>query len=285
MRPVITLISRTRAANLRAPFYDGLRIKRQGMPMRTKLVAGNWKLNGSRDTNERLVSGILAGAGEAGAAEILLCPPFVYLSQVGDLISGSAVMLGAQDVATQAGGAFTGEISAAMLKDAGCSHVIIGHSERRALFGDTDEAVAAKFKAVHEQGLTPILCIGESREEREAGVTMKVIDRQLAAVLAAVGVDSFAAGVVAYEPVWAIGTGLTATPEQAQEVHAHVRSIITASDAKIAAGMRILYGGSVKGANASDLFNMEDIDGGLIGGASLDPDEFLAICRAAAGKN
>jgi triosephosphate isomerase len=253
--------------------------------MRTKLVAGNWKLNGSRNANQRLVSGILASAGEAAVAEILLCPPYVYLSQVGAQIADSAVMLGAQDVAAQAGGAYTGEVSAAMLKDAGCSHVIIGHSERRALFGDADEVVAAKFEAAHEQGLTPILCIGESREERESGATMAVIDRQVGAVLDATGVEPFAASIVAYEPVWAIGTGLTATPEQAQEVHAHVRSIIAASDAKIAAGLRILYGGSVKGANAAQLFSMEDIDGGLIGGASLDADEFLAICRAAAGTN
>jgi len=253
--------------------------------MRTKLVAGNWKLNGSRDANQRLVSGILAGAGDATDAEILLCPPYVYLSQVGDLVADSPVMLGAQDVAMQAGGAFTGEISAAMLKETGCSHVIIGHSERRAMFGDTDEVVAAKFGAACEQGLIPILCIGESQEERESGVTMTVIDRQVEAVLDAVGVTPFADGIIAYEPVWAIGTGLTATPEQAQEVHAHVRSIIAARDAKIAAGLQILYGGSVKGANAPELFNMEDIDGGLIGGASLDPDEFLKICRAAAGTN
>ncbi len=251
--------------------------------MRIKLVAGNWKLNGSRDANQRLVSGILENAGEASAAEILLCPPYVYLPQVGAQISGSTVMLGAQNVATEASGAFTGEISAAMLRDVGCSHVIIGHSERRSLFGDTDEIVAAKFRAAHEQGLTPILCIGESREERESNVTMSVINRQIGAVLDATGVEPFATSIVAYEPVWAIGTGLTATPEQAQEVHAHVRSIFASSDAKIAAGLRILYGGSVKGANASELFAMEDIDGGLIGGASLDSDEFLAICRAAAG--
>jgi triosephosphate isomerase len=253
--------------------------------MRTKLVAGNWKLNGSQDANQRLVSGILAGAGEAANAEILLCPPYVYLPQIDDQIAGSTVMLGAQDVAMQAGGAFTGEISAAMLKDAGCTHVIIGHSERRAMFGDTDEVVAAKFSAAFEQGLIPILCIGESQEERESGVTMAIIDRQVGAVLDTVGVTPFADSIIAYEPVWAIGTGLTATPEQAQEVHAHVRSIIAARDAKIAADLRILYGGSVKGANAPELFNMEDIDGGLIGGASLDSDEFLAICRAAAGTN
>ena len=249
--------------------------------MRTKLVAGNWKLNGSRDANQRLVSGILAGAGQAAGAEILLCPPYVYLPQVDAQCADSAVMLGA----AQAEGAFTGEVAAPMLREVGCSHVIVGHSERRSLFGDTDEVVAAKFKAAHEQGLIPILCVGESLEERESGVTMAVIDRQVGAVLDAAGVELFAAGIIAYEPVWAIGTGLTATPEQAQEVHAHIRSVIAASDAKIAAGLRILYGGSVKGANAAELFDMEDIDGGLIGGASLDADDFLAICRAAAGTN
>ena len=253
--------------------------------MRTKLVAGNWKLNGSRDANQRLVSGILAGAGEAAGAEILLCPPYVYLPQVGADSADSAVQLGAQDVAAQAEGAFTGEVSATMLREVGCSHIIVGHSERRSLFGDTDEVVAAKFMAAHEQGLTPILCVGESLEERESGVTMAVIERQVGAVLAAAGIEPFAASIIAYEPVWAIGTGLTATPEQAQDVHAHIRSIIAASDAKIAAGLRILYGGSVKGANAAELFAMEDIDGGLIGGASLDADDFLSICRAAAGIN
>jgi len=253
--------------------------------MRTKLVAGNWKLNGSRDANQRLVAGILARADEAPAVDILLCPPYVYLPQVGAQIDGTAILLGAQNVSAEASGAFTGEVAAAMLRDIGCSHVIVGHSERRSLFGDTDERVAARFAAAHGQGLTPILCVGESLEERESGVTMAIIDRQLDAVLDTVGIEPFATGIIAYEPVWAIGTGLTATPEQAQEMHAHIRSKFAASDAKIAGGLRILYGGSVKGANASNLFAMNDIDGGLIGGASLDPDEFLAICRAAAGTN
>ncbi len=253
--------------------------------MRTRIVAGNWKLNGSRLANQRLVADILGGAADLSDTEIILCPPFVYLPAVGEQISGSNVQLGAQNAAAQASGAFTGEVSAAMLRDVGCSHVIVGHSERRALFGDTDEIVAGRFRAVHEQGLTPILCIGESLEERESGVTMTVIERQIGAVLDAVGVEPLAASVIAYEPVWAIGTGLTATPEQAQEVHSHVRSIIAARDAKIAAGLRILYGGSVKGANAAELFAMADIDGGLIGGAALDAAEFLTICRAAAGNN
>lgn len=253
--------------------------------MRTRIVAGNWKLNGSRQANQRLVADILGGAADLTGTEILLCPPFVYLPTVAEQIAGTAVQLGAQNVAAQASGAFTGEVSAAMLADVGCSHVIIGHSERRSLFGDTDELVAARFQAACEQGLIPILCVGESLEERESGVTMAVIERQVAAVLEVAGVEPLAAGIIAYEPVWAIGTGLTATPEQAQEVHSHVRSIIAARDAKIAAGLRILYGGSVKGANASELFAMADIDGGLIGGAALDAGEFLTICRAAAGNN
>ena len=172
-----------------------------------------------------------------------------------------------------------------MLRDVGCSHAIIGHSERRALFGDTDVVVARKFLAAHAEGIQPIVCVGESLEEREAGVTMDVVKRQITAVMQAGGVELFTASIVAYEPVWAIGTGLTATPQQAQEVHAHIRGIIAAADAKIAGGLRILYGGSVKGSNASDLFAMDDIDGGLVGGASLDATEFVAICSAAAGRN
>ena len=249
--------------------------------MRTKLVAGNWKLNGSRDSNQRLIEGLLGGIEAAGRADVLVCPPFVYLDQVRELLAGSPVALGAQDVAEQASGAFTGEVSAAMLAETGCSHVIIGHSERRALFGDTDERVAAKFTAAREQGLVPILCVGETQQERESGVTIDVIDRQVGAVLDGAGAGAFDAAIIAYEPVWAIGTGLTATPDQAQEVHAHIRSVIAAADAKIAGGLRILYGGSVKGANAAELFAKQDIDGGLIGGASLDADDFLAICRAA----
>jgi triosephosphate isomerase len=250
--------------------------------MRTPLVAGNWKLNGSRESNRRLVQGVVAQTGAGASCEVMVCPPFVYLSELAEMLDGSHVRLGAQNVSAESAGAFTGEVSAAMLGDVGCGHVIVGHSERRAIYGETDVMVAAKFQAAQAEGIEPILCVGETREERESGVTMEVVDRQLLAVLDTAGAGSFARAVVAYEPVWAIGTGLTATPEQAQEVHAHIRGVIAAVDAKIAAGLRILYGGSVKSGNAAELFAMEDIDGGLIGGASLDAPEFAAICIAAA---
>jgi len=253
--------------------------------MRKKLVAGNWKLNGSSEANHGLLGGILEGIGEAAGAEIMVCPPYVYLAEVAGQLDLTQIMLGAQDVASEASGAFTGEVSAAMLRDIGCTHSIIGHSERRTLFGETDDVVAGKFMAAQASDLVPVLCIGETLKERESGVTMDVISRQIAAVLETSGVGGFGAAIAAYEPVWAIGTGLTASPEQAQEVHAHIRSIISAADAKIGAELQILYGGSVKGANAAELFAMEDIDGGLIGGASLDAAEFLAICVGAARAN
>jgi triosephosphate isomerase len=257
--------------------------------MRTSLVAGNWKLNGSRESNQRLVQGIVDGLGDQSgsrsACQVMACPPFVYIAEIAQALAGTGVLLGAQNLAAEATGAFTGEVSGPMLREVGCSHVIVGHSERRALFGETDEIVAAKFQAALAHGLEPILCVGESLEEREAGVTMDVIDRQIGAVLEAAGAGAFAAAIVAYEPVWAIGTGRTATPEQAQEVHAHIRGVFSAADAKIGADLRILYGGSVKGGNAHDLFAMEDIDGGLVGGASLDASGFVAICAAATGKD
>ena len=250
--------------------------------MRKKLVAGNWKLNGSSEANRALLAGILEGLGEAAGAEVMVCPPFVYLSEVAGQLDVTPIMLGAQNVAAEASGAFTGEVSAAMLRDVGCTHAIIGHSERRTLFGETDEVIAAKFVAAQAVGLVPILCVGETRDEREGGITMDVISRQVGVVLETAGVSTFAEAVVAYEPVWAIGTGLTATPDQAQEVHAHIRGIVASADAKIGAELQILYGGSVKGGNAAELFAKPDIDGGLIGGASLDASEFLAICVAAA---
>ncbi len=251
--------------------------------MRKALVAGNWKLNGSREANSALVQAITAELGSGLGCDILVCPPFVYLDEIGRALSGTDVLLGAQDVASESGGAFTGEVSAEMLREIGCSHAIIGHSERRALYGESDAVVARKFEATRAQNIVPILCVGESLEEREAGITMDIVDRQIGAVLAAAGVEAFAGSVVAYEPVWAIGTGRTATPDQAQEVHAQLRGIVSAADAKIGAELRILYGGSVKGANARELFSMADIDGGLIGGASLDAADFVAICKAASG--
>jgi triosephosphate isomerase len=251
--------------------------------MRTPLVAGNWKLNGTRDSNRQLLQGVLASASAPLGAEIMVCPPYVYLEEVARLVSASGILLGAQDLSVETTGAFTGEVSGAMLLDVGCTHVIIGHSERRAGFGDTDSVVAAKYMAAHDQGLQPIICVGESLEDRESGVTMDVIDRQIGAILDTGRISALASSVIAYEPVWAIGTGRTASPDQAQEVHAHIRGTVAAADAKIAGGLRILYGGSVKGANAAELFSMDDIDGGLIGGASLDVAEFAAIYNAAAG--
>lgn len=248
---------------------------------RVPLIAGNWKMHGSLAANRELVDGILAGVSGIGA-RVLLCPPHVYLTSVAERLSGSTIDLGAQDLCEQTGsGAYTGETSGAMLKDVGCEYVVVGHSERRSIYGETDERVAAKFKAAQAQDLIPILCVGETLEQREQGHTQAVVASQVQTVLDASGVAAFARAVVAYEPVWAIGTGLTATPEQAQDVHAMIRAKFAALDGTIAAELTVLYGGSVKGANAGEIFAMDDIDGGLIGGASLNADEFLAICRAA----
>jgi triosephosphate isomerase len=250
---------------------------------RQLLIAGNWKMHGSLTGSRELVSALCAGVGSEVHARMLLCPPYVYLGAVREWLEGSAILLGAQDVSTKMGtGAYTGEIAADMLRDVGCSHAIVGHSERRMLFGESDAVVAAKFKAAQQAGVTPILCVGETLEEREAGNTERVIERQMSAVIDAAGVAAFAHAVVAYEPVWAIGTGRTATPEQAQHVHAFIRGMIAARDATIATELKILYGGSVKGANARSLFSMADIDGGLVGGASLTAPEFLEIFRAGA---
>ena len=250
--------------------------------MREFLVAGNWKMNGGTTANETLVSGIVAGVPEGSGFRLLVCPPFPYLSSVAGLVSGSKVALGAQNVSEHESGAFTGETAPSMLTDVGCHYVIVGHSERRAIYGETSEQVAAKFQAAQAAGIIPILCVGESLEEREAGATEAVIDEQLNAVLGAAGADSFAAAVIAYEPVWAIGTGMTATPEQAQDVHKHIRARLAEHGADLAERVQILYGGSMKGENAPGLLCMPDIDGGLIGGASLKASDFLAIAEAAA---
>jgi triosephosphate isomerase len=249
---------------------------------RKLLIAGNWKMHGSLTESRELVTDLIEGVTGERSAEMLLCPPLVYLSDLSSWVAGSPILLGAQDLSEQtAPGAFTGEVAGTMLLDVGCEYVIVGHSERRTLYGETDGQVATKFKAAQSQGLTPILCVGESLEEREAGRTETVVRRQVDAVLNAAGVEAFATAVIAYEPIWAIGTGLTATPAQAQDVHAAIRTMISTRDATIAAELRILYGGSVKGANAHELFAMDDIDGGLVGGASLKAQEFLAIYRAA----
>ena len=240
-------------------------------------------MHGALAESRQLVDALRAGVTDGARATMLLCPPYVYLPAVHGWLQGSPIVLGAQDLADKpATGAYTGEVSGQMLRDVGCSHVIVGHSERRALYGETDAVVATKFKAAQVAGLTPIVCVGETLEQREAGQTRAVISGQVAAVVDSAGVQAFAKAVIAYEPVWAIGTGRTASPEQAQEVHAFIRGMISARDATIAAGVSILYGGSVKGANARSLFAMADIDGGLVGGASLVAAEFLEIFRAAA---
>lgn len=249
---------------------------------RRRIVAGNWKMHGSRSQNRSLIDGLLAPAAIDDSATCLVFPPFVFLGEVARQLSGSPIGLGAQDVCAEAQGAFTGEVSAAMLADIGCTHVLVGHSERRTLYGEDDSLVARKYMAALAANLVPVLCIGEQLAERDAGATHAVVARQLDAVLALAGVAGLARGIVAYEPVWAIGTGRTATREQAQDVHAFIRGRVAAHDASIAAGLAILYGGSCKASNAAELFGMPDVDGGLIGGASLKAEEFLAIWSAAA---
>jgi triosephosphate isomerase len=243
-------------------------------------------MHGSKSQVKGLINGLLAGIKQQPALadqsriDILVLPTFVHLSEVHDLIAHSPILLGAQNLYLGAQGAFTGEVSGAMLADQGCQYVLIGHSERRSLFHDDLALTAAKFKAAQEAGLIPILCVGETRAQREAGETEKVVREQLDAVLSASGIDAFKQAVIAYEPVWAIGTGLTATPEQAQAVHAFIRNYITQNNVDIGSAIRILYGGSMKAENAASLLAMPDIDGGLIGGASLDATSFLAICEA-----
>jgi triosephosphate isomerase len=238
-------------------------------------------MHGTRADNARLVEELLAHAPGSPAADCIVCPPLVYLQEVGRLLRDSLYILGAQDVCADTQGAFTGEVSAAMLKDVGCQYVIVGHSERRLLYRESDQLVARKFAAAHSKGLIPILCVGEQLADSEAGRTREVIARQLDVVLELCGAGALEHGVIAYEPVWAIGTGRNAAPDQAQEVHAFIRGRIGARDARIAAATRILYGGSVKAGNAAELFAMPDVDGGLIGGASLKADEFLTILAAA----
>jgi triosephosphate isomerase len=238
-------------------------------------------MHGSRHENARLIEDIVGGYPANAGADCVVCPPFVYLQEVGRLVRDTPVELGAQDTCADAHGAFTGEISAGMLKDVGCKYVLVGHSERRLIYRESDQLVARKFAAAHAKGLIPVLCVGEQLADREASRTEEVIARQLDVVLELCGPEALGQGVVAYEPVWAIGTGRTASPEQAQEVHAFIRARIAGRDARIAAATRVLYGGSVKASNAAELFGMPDVDGGLIGGASLKADEFLAILSAA----
>ena len=234
---------------------------------RARLVAGNWKMHGGRASNQALLDALVAGMSAAGEVQCAVCPPFPFLQQVAERLRGTRITLGAQTVSEHAQGAYTGEVSAAMLAELGCRYVIVGHSERRQLFGEKDAQVAAKFAAARAAKMTPILCVGETLEEREAGKTEAVVARQLAAI-------DFKEAVLAYEPVWAIGTGRNATPEQAQAVHAFLRQ-------KVPAETLILYGGSVKAQNAAAIFAMPDVDGGLIGGASLVAKDFIEIVRAA----
>lgn len=253
--------------------------------IRKPLIAGNWKMHGSQAQVQTLLSGIIRGADSfTTRVEIAVLPTFVYLPLANQLLTQAAntsVLLGAQNLYTGSQGAFTGEVSGAMLKDIGCHYVLIGHSERRAVFHESLDLVAAKFKAAFDAGLKPILCVGETQKEREDEQTERVIREQLASVIEFVGIDSFNRAVIAYEPVWAIGTGLTATPQQAQETHAFIREYLQQNNVDIAETIRILYGGSMKAENAQALLAMPDIDGGLIGGASLNADSFLAICAAA----
>jgi triosephosphate isomerase len=249
--------------------------------MRQKLVVGNWKMHGNAVENRRLLQGLVAGFASAGDVDAAVCVPYPYLAQAQSMLAATPLAWGAQNVSEHAQGAYTGEVSAAMLGDFGCRYVIVGHSERRALHGESNAQVAAKFVAAMSAGLVPILCVGETLVQREAGETVRVVSAQLDTVLDVAGVAAFSGAVVAYEPVWAIGTGRTATPAQAQEVHAALRGRVAERDAGVAGGLRVLYGGSVKAQNAGEIFSQADIDGGLVGGASLVVGEFLAICQAA----
>lgn len=238
-------------------------------------------MNGSRAESTALLTALVQGVVTVSGTEVVVCPPFILIPLAAERLAKSAIAWGGQNLDPRKSGAYTGEVSGPMLRDYDCRYVIVGHSERRALYGETDAVVADKFGAAQAAGLVPILCVGETLAERESGQTQAVVQRQLEAVLAQHSVAALAQAVIAYEPVWAIGTGRTATPAQAQDVHRFIRAQIAARDAKVADGIRILYGGSVKGANARELFNQPDIDGGLIGGASLQAEEFLTICRAA----
>ncbi|MEK6736025.1 MAG: triose-phosphate isomerase [Pseudomonadota bacterium] len=248
--------------------------------MRKRLVAGNWKMHGNLIENKNLLNAILPSLDKLPGADFAVCVPYPYLSSVQVLLQGTKVLLGAQTVSQHDKGAYTGEISVNMLKDFGCIYVIVGHSERRMLFGENNQTVAEKYIAAQKGNLVPILCVGETLEQRERGITEEIIKEQLKVVTELAGVESLKNAVIAYEPVWAIGTGKTATPQQAQDVHVFIRKMITAQNTQIAHELTILYGGSVKAGNASELFAMADIDGGLIGGASLIAEEFIAICRA-----
>ena len=249
--------------------------------MRRTLIAGNWKMNGSLQSIAELINGIKSGLAEITNADLAVCPPAIFLMRVGGLIDGASIALGSQNVCDHESGAFTGELAPSMLKEAGCQYAIIGHSERRALYGESDELIANRYAMAVKSGLTPIFCIGETLDERESGVTEDVVSKQLDAVINTQGISAIGSCVIAYEPVWAIGTGKVATPEQAQAVHAFIRSKLDKLDTAVAKKVQILYGGSMNAGNAKELLSQADIDGGLIGGASLKAADFLAIGAAA----
>ena len=251
--------------------------------VRELLVAGNWKMHGSRASIDALVKGLAQGCLDMAPmpCQALICPPSVFLDQVQRQLAGSAIALGAQNLDWHDDGAYTGEVSAPMLLEFGCSHVLVGHSERRNLFGETDAQVGLKVEKCLSSGLTPVICIGESLAQRQADETFAVVRRQLDAVIRQVGVTALRHSIIAYEPVWAIGTGESATPEQAEAVHIQIRKYLAKQDKNISQNIQLLYGGSVNGENAAELFAQENIDGALVGGASLKVDDFLQICRAA----
>jgi triosephosphate isomerase len=252
-------------------------LNKSSLSRRRQLVVGNWKMNGNRQQNAILVQGILTAWQDNFNADVVICPPDVYLQQTAELLSARSIFLGAQNVSEYWQGAYTGEVSAQMLADLNCRFVIIGHNERRRLVHETDDQIAQKFIAAQRANVTPILCVGESLQHREQGLQLQVIKAQLDAVFSQTGKECFVNAVLAYEPVWAVGTGVTASPEQASEVHCFIREQLGAEADKI----RILYGGSVKAHNAAELFAKPDIDGALLGGASLNPEEFVSICKTA----
>ena len=249
--------------------------------MRTPLVMGNWKLNGTKESVSTLIKGLEAASDAATNVEVAVCPPAIFIDQVAGLVADNSIEFGAQDVSTNVSGAFTGETSPVMVKEFGAKYSLVGHSERRQYHNETDAVVAAKFVAIQEHGLVPVLCIGETLEERETNVTTTVVETQLKAVIDVAGIDALENCVIAYEPVWAIGTGKVATSEQAQEVHAHIRSWLAEQSKVVAEKVQILYGGSVKAASAKELFAQADIDGGLVGGAALIVEEFVGIIEGA----
>ena len=249
--------------------------------MRRPLIMGNWKMNGSSMANESLLTGLISQVSSLQGVDIAVCPPAVYLGQVLELVSGTSIDVGAQNLSEQKSGAFTGEISGDMLRDLGVTYTLVGHSERRSLYGETNELVAAKTLKALEVGLVPVLCVGETLEERKSGQMDAVLAGQINAVIELCGADTFGQIIVAYEPVWAIGTGETATPQQAQDAHAFIRGLIAAQSPAIAERVTILYGGSMNEKNAAELLAMTDVDGGLVGGASLKADSFATICKAA----